>query len=377
MNHSEQVSIHSFIHDRRKELGYTQEELAQMLGVSTPAVSKWESSSYPDITLLSPLARALKTDVNTLLNFRKTLSREEVGLFLNELNVTLRKDGYQAAVSMADSKLLEYPDSGILLHSVAMFLDGALIMSGLPKDEKEAFQERIFSMYERAAATGDPEIHDQALYMLASKYTMLDEFTKAQNVIDQLPSKNALDKNMLQANLYTRENKPEAAAGILEKMLFSHLNDFSRTLMLLVDAEISCKNMDAAEKLANSYKHMVKDFSLWDYNAYPAFLSIAVAKEDVSETIDLIRHTFDAMLVPWTIDDNCLWLHMKKKSESLKITPQEQKKDLQQTGLFALRALITELTHDSKYAFLSSHKEFQDLVTEYKCLLNTNQVPTK
>ena len=68
---------------------------------------------------------------------------------------------------------------------------------------------------------------------------------------------------------------------------------------------------------------------------------------------------------------------MKKKSESLKITPQEQKKDLQQTGLFALRALITELTHDSKYAFLSSHKEFQDLVTEYKCLLNTNQVPTK
>ena len=42
----------------RRTKGLTQEQLAEMLGVSAPAVSKWETdSSYPDITLLCPLAR--------------------------------------------------------------------------------------------------------------------------------------------------------------------------------------------------------------------------------------------------------------------------------------------------------------------------------
>ena len=35
--------------------GLTQEQLAEMLGVSAPAVSKWETdSSYPDITCSAP-----------------------------------------------------------------------------------------------------------------------------------------------------------------------------------------------------------------------------------------------------------------------------------------------------------------------------------
>ena len=39
----------------RRAKGLTQEQLAEMLGVSAPAVSKWETdSSYPDITLRCP-----------------------------------------------------------------------------------------------------------------------------------------------------------------------------------------------------------------------------------------------------------------------------------------------------------------------------------
>ena len=63
-------SIGSVICDLRKQRGMTQEQLAEMVGVSTPAVSKWETSaSCPDVALLAPIARALDTDVNTLLSF--------------------------------------------------------------------------------------------------------------------------------------------------------------------------------------------------------------------------------------------------------------------------------------------------------------------
>ena len=54
------MKLHDVIRTRRQTLGLTQEELARRLGVSAPAVNKWERSiHYPDITLLPSLARVL------------------------------------------------------------------------------------------------------------------------------------------------------------------------------------------------------------------------------------------------------------------------------------------------------------------------------
>ena len=54
------MKMHEIIRQRRQALGLTQEQLAGKLGVSAPAVNKWEkAASFPDITLLPPLARAL------------------------------------------------------------------------------------------------------------------------------------------------------------------------------------------------------------------------------------------------------------------------------------------------------------------------------
>ena len=52
----------------RREKGFKQEELAQALGVSSQAVSKWENDqSCPDISLLPNLAKLLGVSVDTLL----------------------------------------------------------------------------------------------------------------------------------------------------------------------------------------------------------------------------------------------------------------------------------------------------------------------
>ena len=57
------MKMHEIIKKRRLEKNLTQEQIAQFLGVSTPAVNKWEKgTSFPDITLLPPLARLLDTD---------------------------------------------------------------------------------------------------------------------------------------------------------------------------------------------------------------------------------------------------------------------------------------------------------------------------
>ena len=43
----------------RKERGFTQEQLGQMVGVSAQAVSKWEKGGFPDVELLPAVAGAL------------------------------------------------------------------------------------------------------------------------------------------------------------------------------------------------------------------------------------------------------------------------------------------------------------------------------
>lgn len=59
--------IGSFIAAKRKEKGMTQKDLAELLGVTDRAVSKWErAKSFPDVQILKPLCEALGVSLGEL-----------------------------------------------------------------------------------------------------------------------------------------------------------------------------------------------------------------------------------------------------------------------------------------------------------------------
>jgi len=65
----DQTKIGKFIADRRKEQGLTQAQLAERLGITDRAVSKWETGrSLPDSSLMLALCEILKITVNDLLS---------------------------------------------------------------------------------------------------------------------------------------------------------------------------------------------------------------------------------------------------------------------------------------------------------------------
>ena len=67
----------AFIAENRKRQGLTQQQLAQTLHVTDKAVSKWERGlSYPDVTLLQPLAAAFGLRVDDLLTCRAAEKEE-------------------------------------------------------------------------------------------------------------------------------------------------------------------------------------------------------------------------------------------------------------------------------------------------------------
>lgn len=68
----DQIKIGKFIASCRKEQGMTQAALAEKLGISDQAVSKWESGkSMPDLDKISELCGYLGIDVNELLSGEK------------------------------------------------------------------------------------------------------------------------------------------------------------------------------------------------------------------------------------------------------------------------------------------------------------------
>ena len=67
MEEGADMTIGKVIRKYRKLRNMTQEEMAGRLGVTAPAVNKWENEvSYPDIMMLAPIARLLGISLDTL-----------------------------------------------------------------------------------------------------------------------------------------------------------------------------------------------------------------------------------------------------------------------------------------------------------------------
>jgi len=66
----------------RKKIGLSQEELAQKLGVTFQAVSKWENAkAAPDIALLPNIADIFECSIDDLFSYMPRSEREELNIF--------------------------------------------------------------------------------------------------------------------------------------------------------------------------------------------------------------------------------------------------------------------------------------------------------
>ena len=103
------AKIGSFIMHRRKELGMTQQQLADKLHVSSQAVSKWENgTTYPNIEVLYDLAIVLDVTTDEILVGGK---KEAGGLSYSKAGVDI---AYTDTIKKEMSKHLETSDKRVL-----------------------------------------------------------------------------------------------------------------------------------------------------------------------------------------------------------------------------------------------------------------------
>lgn len=265
------MKMHKIIKERRLALNFTQEQIAKYLGVTTPAVNKWEKGiSYPDISLLPALARLLDTDLNTLLSFQDDLTDKEVAIFLNQVSETIEKEGFAAGYDLAIAKLKEYPTCDQLVCQVAMLLDGALMLKESKEDCLEEYRTEIMSLYKRAARSDNIQIKEQAISHLISNAIQRKNYTEAQALLDIISDPSPVDKKQIQAKMYIEQGELSKAAKTVEEKLLLLNTEVHETLLSLMDIAIKDKRYDDAGYIANVDEQATKIFDLWEYNRYLA-----------------------------------------------------------------------------------------------------------
>jgi transcriptional regulator with XRE-family HTH domain len=193
----------------RRERGNTQSELAAHLGLSSPAISKWEKGeSYPDIELLPAIALYYGVSVDDLLGVGAMRQRERIEAHLKR-DLEFRHEGLiDEAIAACREALREFPNEPRIMFALA----GALFMLAAREDSFAALKDEIVSLCERVAAFPLEENRDSvynAIQMLCLMHGKMADYGHegerelARKYAEMMP------------NYYVTQNelKPNALAG--------------------------------------------------------------------------------------------------------------------------------------------------------------------
>ena len=137
------MAIGEVIKKHRKNKGMTQEEMAACLGITTPAVNKWErGNTLPDVTLLAPIARLLDITTDELLSFKDELTDKEINQYISKVQKDLEDKSFHEVFISVKEKIEEYPNCEELIWKAAVLLDANRIAAGLP--DKENYDNTIY-----------------------------------------------------------------------------------------------------------------------------------------------------------------------------------------------------------------------------------------
>lgn len=348
------MQINEQIKRYRKIAGLTQEQIANYLGVSTPAVNKWEKgTTFPDVTLLPALARLLKIDLDTLFDFHETLTDIEIEAFSRELT-TLSQDNPDKAFGMAIRKIQKYPKSDILLLSAATILNASLVLSPMETEKKQGYKALVMQWLEQAAESSNVRIKNSAISILIGKVMEEGDYDRASSLLDQLP-KMQFDKTPDEANILIHQEKLDEAAVLLESKLLQSLSSVQTYCLKLMDVELKCNQPDKARQIGEIIEKMIPLFGLWQYGAVVPRLQIALYEKDEQKSLTAIKEIMEAANTPWTMSDSPVFYRIAHATA----------KDV---GKSFIPALVPELKSSEEYDFLRDVTEFQVFLAE----LDTN-----
>ena len=302
------IKIGAKIKELRKRDDITQEQLAEILGVSNQAISRWESESgYPDIEYITPIANFFNVTIDYLFDHDSEEKRRKIDAYCEQY-----KKYHQEKISPHDEQidlmrnaLAEFPAEEKLLIKLAEALFYKWCSNGrwgISSEDKspDIGKHKSFGSWEEAmkimegllASSTDDVIRGNCRYMLASIYGAIGEKEKLLAVAEQCGTLYHSKEHILAGALWGED-------GIKSKQellsIFPHM--ITNTLMTFpcyadTDAEI-----EAYEFLIKFWKFIYRDdYGLWNsqlvlvYRAYAGLLYKTKPEEAVKAFEQAFAH---------------------------------------------------------------------------------------
>lgn len=283
------MKLGEVIRKYRKEKQMTQEEMAGYLGVSAPAVNKWENgNSFPDITLLAPIARLLGIRTDTLLSYEENLSLQEIRRILTQLGEMVKEESFDAAFQWAAKQIREYPNCESLILGIAQTLEGYQIL--IHPDNDTVYNETIEKYYIRARDSQEAVIRQEARMALAQHYLLQEKFTQAQEMLNEAEvSQTVVQKNRMQALLYKKQGEKEKAYELYEKILFTGSTDIFWALQGLAGLAAEESDRKRAWELVKKQEELADILEMGEWMKVSPGLGLAIEEKDKEACLSILE----------------------------------------------------------------------------------------
>ncbi len=276
----------------RKQINMTQKDLANLLGISEPAVCKWETdSSMPDIMLLTPLARALHTDLNTLLSYEEMLSPEKVKEFGDTAEEIGRTDGTDAEMLYWKKYLQEYPNSESLKLACAKRLMQQQVQGVATGEQRSVLEELLLTL----CKSEETEIKFEAQRYLASLYITSGRFEEAESILATL-SNFDFNARHLNALLLQAKKEYEAARKESEQFLFECVQNALVCLSRLAGIAAATKEAEKERMYAEMMCRMEEQLGIPFYRGAMQMIGCYLNSNEVDAATECFETYVDKLI---------------------------------------------------------------------------------
>lgn len=305
------MSLGKVIRKYRKIRNLTQEEMAGRLGVTAPAVNKWENeNSCPDISLLAPIARLLGISLDTLLSFREELTAEEIAAAVREADRKLKEESYETAFQWAKKKLEEYPNCEELILNFAVIFDAQRIVQKIPQEPED--DDYFCSLYTRVLSSADETVRVRAADALVGFYMRKEQYDMAEKYLGYFSVQNP-ERKRKQAQIYAETGRIAEAYKAYEELLFSDYSRVSMELHGMYMLAVQEGDGKRAHMLADKQGEMAKCFEMGKYYEVSAVLDLAVLEKDADMVIGAMEEMLSSVKEIGGFRESPLYEHMKFK----------------------------------------------------------------
>ena len=120
------LNIGETIKKLRRERDITQEEFAEVLGVSCQSVSRWENNlCYPDIELIPTIAAFFDISTDKLMGVDDVAEKKAVDRYLKDFQVAMSIGNINECIRIARAGVAEFPNNYALLNKLMYALCAA------------------------------------------------------------------------------------------------------------------------------------------------------------------------------------------------------------------------------------------------------------